>query len=391
MKNIIHSLQQQYSPLYFLAALGYGGLSITFFMYLLFMTDHKNTPIPTFNSIIASFNSGDIWTQILIIFSMSGILLFAFWHFRMLIANIIAYKFFKTTSAYIDIKTTNAEIQLMAPPLTFAMSINVLFVLGAVFIPNLWSVVEYLFPLAILGFLIVGGFAFKIFLDYAKRVFLNGDFAHDKNNNLSQMLGVFAFAMIAVGFSASSAMSHNSITSAIALVFAIFFLTTAILFGIIKLIFGLHSTLTHGIDKVSSVSLWIIIPITTLIGITLFRLTMAGVHNFDLAFHKFNIIILFSIIFSMQIIFGIMGYLVMKANGYFADFIYGNSKSPAAYALICPGVAITVLGFFFVHKVLVLSGIITMFSFAYFIAILPLVYLQFITIKTLLKLNKNNL
>ncbi len=39
---------------------------------------------------------------------------------------------------------SNAQISIMALPLTYTMSINVGFVLGAVFVPNLWSVVQYL-------------------------------------------------------------------------------------------------------------------------------------------------------------------------------------------------------------------------------------------------------
>ena len=44
----------------------------------------------------------------------------------------------------------------MAIPLTFGMTMNVFFVLAATLIPGLWSVIEYIFPLAIMGFLIIG-------------------------------------------------------------------------------------------------------------------------------------------------------------------------------------------------------------------------------------------
>ena len=43
------------------------------------------------------------------------------------------------------------ESQLMALPLALAMSVNVAFVAGAVFVPGLWGVREMLFPLALGG------------------------------------------------------------------------------------------------------------------------------------------------------------------------------------------------------------------------------------------------
>lgn len=39
-----------YSPTWFLKALGNGGLAVSFFMYLMFFIDHK-TPIPIFTDV----------------------------------------------------------------------------------------------------------------------------------------------------------------------------------------------------------------------------------------------------------------------------------------------------------------------------------------------------
>jgi hypothetical protein len=390
INNITKNISKNYSPLYFLSSLGAGGLSITFFMYLFFMTTHT-TPIPVFNTLLTAFNSGEIVAKIMIIIAILAILFFAIFHFMLLFANISAYQKFKQTEGYTNLKTTNAEVQLMAPPLTFAMSVNVLFVLGAVFIPNLWDIVEYLFPIALTLFAIIGFFAMRIFLEYASRVFLSGGFSHDNNNNLSQMLAVFAFAMIAVGFSASAAMSHNQTTSLIAIILSIFFVTMVIIFASIKLVLGIYHMISQGVDKATSVSMWIIIPITTLVGIAMFRLDMAMVHNFGAIYNKTSTMILLTSTISIQLLFGILGYKIMKNNNYFKDFIYGSDKNAGSYALICPGVALVVMGFFFVHKVIVASGVVLLFSPMYFLLMLPIMYLQFITIKTLFILNKKML
>ena len=48
------------------------------------------------------------------------------------------------------LRASNGETQLLAMPLALAMTVNVGFILGLVFVPGLWNVVEYLFPLAML-------------------------------------------------------------------------------------------------------------------------------------------------------------------------------------------------------------------------------------------------
>ena len=73
--------------------------------------------------------------------------------------------------------------------------------------------------------------------------------------------------------------------------------------------------------------------------------------------------------------------------GYFKTFLYGDEKSIAAYALVCPGVAATVMGFFFIHKGLVPTGILEANSIAYFLVLLPLILLQIKTIRVFFSLN----
>jgi hypothetical protein len=41
---------RNYSPLYFLASLGAGGLAVTFFMWLMFWVPHPEQPVPIFEN-----------------------------------------------------------------------------------------------------------------------------------------------------------------------------------------------------------------------------------------------------------------------------------------------------------------------------------------------------
>jgi hypothetical protein len=372
-------LKDKYSPMYFLASLGAGGLSVSFFMYLMFWVEHPKVPMATFDFIFPALMKGDMLSFI-ISFSLVFIIGFAFFHFKLLIWNIKQYKAFKETKAYENLKNSNAEVTLMAMPLTFTMTVNVCFVLGAVFVPNLWSVVEFLFPGALLAFAINGYYGLKIFSDYFTRVISTGDFDCDKNNNLSQMVSIFAFAMIAVGFAAPGAMSHYTVINAIGIFGAIFFSSVAILLIAIKLIMGFKKMFEHGVGLEASPSLWIMIPILTLLGITFIRISFGLDHHFDQKLANSSLFTLTSVVFSLQIIFGLLGFKVMKNIGYFEEFIHGDKKSPVSFALICPGVAFMVFGVFFVNFGLAFNGIVEKHSIAYYLLHLPFVYVQYKTI-----------
>jgi len=378
-------LKEKYTPMYFLASLGAGGLSVSFFMYLMFLIPHPKTPMTTYDQVMPVLLKGD-WLTIVTAFSLVFIIAFAYFHFKLLIWNYKQYNAFKQTEAYTTLKNSNAEVTLMAMPLTYAMTINVCFVLGAVFVPGLWSVVEYLFPGALLGFAVVGYFAIKFFMVYFSRLLTSGDFDFTQNNNLSQMISIFAFSMVAVGFAAPGAMSHNIVINAIGIFGAIFFAAVAILLVVIKLILGFKNMFEHGISIEASPSLWIMIPILTLLGITFVRISFGLDHHFGQELAKASLFTLTSTVVALQLIFGMLGYSVMKELGYFDNYINGDKKSPVSFALICPGVAFMVFGMFFINMGLVMNGVVAKYSIAYFVLMLPFMFVQYKTIVTFFKL-----
>lgn len=379
----------EYSPMYFLASLGCGGLSVSFFIYLMFMVPHEETPMATYNHIVPFLSGDNPVISLLIIIALLGIVYFALQHFKLLVWNLREYRKFKKTKNFELYRNSNEEVSLMAIPLTLAMSVNVFFVIGAVFVPNLWELVEYLFPIAIVAFLLVGAYAIRIFVGYYTRFIYKGDFDFDKNNNLSQTLGTFTFAMIAVGLAGPGAMSTILATSAFASFFSIMFATFAALLGLIKLILGMKSILEKGISTEASPTLWMFIPISTLIGITGVRLISGFYHNFlksSIAPAIFFAILSFLI--GVQIYFWLIGFVVMKRNNYFNDYVYGKLKSPGSYSLICPGVAFFVLGMFFIFYGLVKTGVVEIFSPMYFFFVAILFFVQFKTIHILFVLNR---
>ncbi|MBF0586390.1 hypothetical protein INT08_04265 [Prosthecochloris sp. N3] len=380
-------LGESYSPMYFLASLGSGGIAVTFFMFLMFMVEHPGRPIPVFEDVMAALLSGNPWLAGLVVLSVAGIVYFGVQHYRLLVWNIREYAGFRKTAAFASLRSTDAEVQLMALPLTYAMGVNVMFILGAVFVPGLWGVVEYLFPFAMAAFLAIGVYASSIFLLFFSRVIAKGHFDCERNNSLSQMLSIFAFSMVAVGLSASAAMSHNAVTSGLGIILASVFSAIVVTLGMIKVVLGFRSMLANGINYEASVSLWIVIPILTVMAITVNRVSMGLVHNFNAVIHPWFHIVFFSMAIAVQVLFGLLGYRVMKQMGYFSEFINGEGKSVVTYAAICPGVAFFVLGNFLVNKGLVAAGFVPQFSLVYFVLYVPLVLVQVQTIRVLGKLN----
>jgi hypothetical protein len=380
-------LRKKFSPMCFLSSLGAGGLSVSFFMYLMFLVPHPNTPMATYDFIMPALLKGD-WLSFVVSFSLVFIIAFAFLHFKLLIWNTKQYNLYKKTASYQELINSNSQITLMTLPLTYAMTINVCFVLGAVFVPGLWGIVEFLFPFALIGFMIVGYFALKIFLEYFSRLLIKGDFDFSKNNNLSQMISIFALSMIAVGFAAPGAMSHNLLINSIGIFGALFFASLAVLLMLIKLTMGFKDMFEKGLGLEAAPSIWILIPILTLLGITFIRVSFGLEHNYATPLAKSSLFVFTSIVLSLQIIFGILGYMIMKKMGYFEKYIESSDKSAISFALICPGVAFFVFGMFFVNFGLTYNGIIAKYSIAYFIIMIPFIYVQIKTIIYFFKLYK---
>ena len=204
-----------YNPLYFLAALGAGGLAVSFFMYIMWMTPHAGQPIPSFTTLDRGLP--DRFARDPVDHHPSpfvGIALFSGrLHVRYARSGTSpASMNGRSTEAAEKLRAGNAETQLMAIPLTLAMSVNVGFIIGAVFVPGLWEIAEFLFPASPCSpSPLIGVYAMRLFADFMGRVLVDGGFHCANNNSLATMLSVFAFAMIGVGFSAGAAMSHNHV------------------------------------------------------------------------------------------------------------------------------------------------------------------------------------
>jgi hypothetical protein len=221
-----------WSPLYFLASVGAGGLAVTFFMYLMFWVSHPGQPVPIFEDILAAFVGGGAPLKAAIVVAVLGIAAFAATNIWLLVWNLGRMRQFHTTDAYKRLVNSNGETQFLAMPLALAMTVNAGFILGLVFMPGLWGVVEYLFPMAMVAFALIAFLAFKRIGDFLGRVLSEGGiFDVTANNSFAQLLPAFALAMTAVGMAAPAAMSTVPLTVGISMVASIMLGTVAGLYA----------------------------------------------------------------------------------------------------------------------------------------------------------------
>ncbi len=68
--------RENWSPIYFLSALGAGGLSVSFYMYLMFLVPHKSAPLATFDYIYAAVIKGG-WLSVVSVLSVVLVFVFA--------------------------------------------------------------------------------------------------------------------------------------------------------------------------------------------------------------------------------------------------------------------------------------------------------------------------
>ena len=95
-----------YSPLYFLASLGAGGLAVTFFMYLMFWVPHPGQPVPVFEDILNAWSTHGIAMKAALVVAVTGIAGFAFLNIKMLIWNLSQMSKFKKTEGYAKLRQT---------------------------------------------------------------------------------------------------------------------------------------------------------------------------------------------------------------------------------------------------------------------------------------------
>ena len=355
-----------YVPIYNLATLGAGGLIVTFFMMLMFWVPHPGRPVPVFGDITAAFASGGLAMKLAIAVAITGIAGFAALMVKSLIWNLRSMAAFRRSERFAAFAKSPGEATMLAEPLAWAMVVNGGFIIGLVFVPGLWSVVEYLFPLALIAFAGIGLVALRRIGAYLGRVLTEpGALRAEDNTSFAQVLPAFALAMVGVGMSAPAAMSGNPAVIGTAFVLSSFMAVAALLYTVLAVAAAVPAMLTHGAAREAAPTLMILVPLMTVLGILFLRQghgvdVVSGAHA-----DKAENLVFLTRLLGVQLAFLALGTVVLRRQGYFRDFVFGRATSPGSYALVCPGVALNVMLHFWINKGLVASGLLVKFSPAY--------------------------
>ena len=86
----------------------------------------------------------------------------------------------------------------------------------------------------------------------------------------------------------------------------------------------------------------------------------------------------------------LLGMTVLRAQGYFRDFVLGPKTSPGSYALVCPAVALSVMLQFFINKGLVAAGMVDKFSLAFWGLTAVALIAQALAVWLVLRLNRQH-
>lgn len=378
-----------YSPLYFLSSVGAGGLTFTFFTYLMFWVPHPGRNTVFFEDILATFGNGSFFQQLAILVAVVGIAFFSAFNVHSLVWNLRQFSSYVKTPEYIELRRSNAETSCLAVPLAIAMTLNTFFIVGLVFLPGLSNVIHYILPIGLLGFILIGLWCLTLIGQFLIRVLPERSFDLDANNSLIQLLPAFALAVVSVGVSSPAMLSTNTSIVGAALVASTIFATMTVLWVFIAVFVALPSIIKHGTAREAAPTILMIIPIITMLGITILRQNN-GLHTvFGARGVPGESLYLLADFLIVQVAVLLVGLIVLYRQGYFSTWVFGPNRSPLSFSLICPGVSLSVMIHFFVNKGLVEAGMITKFDTVYWLLMVPAFIAQFIALGLELHLSRH--
>ncbi len=167
-------------------------------------------------------------------------------------------------------------------------------------------------------------------------------------------------------------MSTSPLVVGISLVLSTFFVVASVIMAVIVMFLGLRSMMENGVNVEAAPTLMVVIPLMTVLGIAILRQNH-GLHvHFDSHSSAGDTLTLLSRMLSIEVVFALFGVAVLSRVGYVTRFVTGAETSAGSYALVCPGVALSVMTQFWINKGLVAAGIIAKFGAGFLDAVFPI-------------------
>lgn len=388
---------KSFELLHILGALGAGGMTASFFFLINYMTYHPGDVFISFDVLMENYLGKTDTLSLVVQAYIAAATAAALLHFTLLKRWFSRFQLYKTTDDYQQLIHSNREVQLMAIPLTLSMTMNVFFILGALYIPGLFSsfevmgvsmqVIDPMFVVAGIYFSVMLIMALKYFGRYFMRL-IDGNLDFVTNANLSQMLAIFSFGMIGVGFGAlgfSNIHAVSFIGSSIAYVV----LGLTVMLAIIKFVLGFKSMFEHGIKPADTVTLLIPITIIAMLTVGSIRADLGLMNTLDSARDTEYHLIIITMALGLSLLVGGFAISVMRKKGFFSGLKKGEG-SAGSLALICPGFALEVILVQWLAIGLVHSNLVAYGSWMFYALWIPMIALQWVTIIYLFKLLKQH-
>ncbi|NEX45961.1 TsoY family (seleno)protein [Pseudotabrizicola algicola] len=380
----------RWSPPYFLSALGAGGIAVTFFLWLYMWVPHPGQPVPIFEDVARAFAAGQPLQQAMIVLAYLGLGVFAVQHLRLMVWNLRRFAAFRRSPSFAEVQGSSAGAGLFGLPLMLAMTVNVSFSASLAFVPGLWGVIEYLFPLALAVFALLAAITLRMMGQHIARLSVAGRFDMTRAGSFLQVQPAFALGMIGVGMSAPAALSASPAVAGLSLVLSTFILVIALVWSAVAVVVGILAMLRHGVVAEQIPTLMNIVPLMAVLGILSLRQTH-GMHvHFGLHNTAGDDLWFLTALLAVQIAFLGLGLSVVKQHGYVARFVTSATPSPGAYGLVCPGIGFAVLMQFWINKALVGAGLLAKFGAAYWALSAVVLAVQLAMILLVLALNRRH-
>ena len=332
-----------FSPLVFLSSLGAGGLSVGAFIIIQYSI-FQGTGLAAFSSV----------DQTPLVIALEVVmLLLALVHFTLTLVHLPRYISWLGSATYREVRANPlVHSTLMAPFISFIMSMNVIVASVRYFTPTLQEHFQQIMPIAFVFFVLL--FVLVIREALALLVITLKTKFEVQNINFGWLLSSFAVAMAAVTASGFAALSHTAWVAHSGSLLAIIALTLAVFLFVIKsmVIYTQHVQRAQALDYQFMPTYLVGIPILTLVGITLFRLGHYADHLLALPVAMGIAQVVIISLFAVQLWMLALGLGMMR--GYWSGFL-AREYHVSQWGLICPFVALVALGGF-VNKLYFASG-----------------------------------
>ncbi len=349
-------LLQSFHMLWFVMALGFGGTSVAGFAFLNYTLERPPglkglldlETMATLAPNMGPFYEG-VFTYLK--FHIAGFALLHLLSLTFTFAVFIAWRR-RWPQRYRAIAEDATRSALtIAPALALGMSFNVLLVTGYVYVDWVREHMQLLMPYAVgawsLIWLYTVGIALKI-----ESALLRQSFDVDRMH-FGWLLIPFALAMVAVSGAGIAALAHDPSLAQLAFFLSLvpftmaFFLTSVKLFALFKAHYQVGLP-----EKMEFLpSFLMVLPIVTLISISLFRYGHYLDHEFGLGLTKAYYALVTAGGWAFSFWYLILGVILLA--DYFRNYAFDKTHfDESQWAFICPMVAFAVLGAFVYHTLL---------------------------------------